>query len=189
MDRPTNLGELRKAGWTSIPVAEELRRKAFEDHAWEKIKQGRQAFEDTLFLDAKLYYEQALAALKQAGERPENREARDIAKKELREAIYQQGVAYLKGGDLDFWKRIVRRSLSDQKVIDVTKVEDVTLANGKKAAVIAGTRKLGHQTFGYMVAVGCVRDRVYAYEAWGLVPALEAEKEKLLKSIRSLQVK
>jgi len=111
--------------------AEELRRKAFEDHAWEKIKQGREAAEETLYLDAKLYYVQALAALGKAGERPENREARNVAKMELREVIYQQGVAYLKGGDLDTAEKFAREATFQGHRKGPQLVEDVEAARQK----------------------------------------------------------
>ncbi len=95
----------------------------------------------------------------------------------------------LKGGDLEFWKCIALRSLTEQKVITVTKSEEIKLANGKKAILITGTRNLGHQTFGYLVAIACVKKRVYAYECWGLQAAFKQDRDKAMQSIKSLRVK
>jgi len=80
---------------------EKLRRKALEDHAREKVEEARKAFNTRRYLDAKQYFEQAQGALKQAGDRPATREMRDQIKIELREAIYQQSIAFMKGGDLE----------------------------------------------------------------------------------------
>jgi general secretion pathway protein D len=80
---------------------EELRRRAFFEHATEKLALGDRAFVAKDFTAAQRYYNQAVASLEEAGERPENRVQLERARQGAMESMYLRGVKMMKDGDLD----------------------------------------------------------------------------------------
>lgn len=80
---------------------EELRRRAFVEHASEKLTLADEAFKSKNFNEAQRFYEQAANALEQAGGRPENRAELKRAKEGALECLYRRALELRSGGDLD----------------------------------------------------------------------------------------
>ena len=80
--------------------AEELRRRAYQEHAREKLAAGVAAMEEKDYIAGRRYYEQALNALQQLAEREQNRDDIAQAKWGIMDSIYRQAVLLQKQGDL-----------------------------------------------------------------------------------------
>ena len=79
---------------------EELRRRAFVEHAMEKLGMADQAFTDMDYVESERLYLQAANALEQAGGRPENRVELKRARNGVLESLYHRAVTMRKDGDL-----------------------------------------------------------------------------------------
>lgn len=80
---------------------EELRRRAFAEHAAEKLALADTAFKNKNFIDSQRFYEQAANALEQAGGRPENRTELKRARDGALESMYQRAVQLNRDGDYE----------------------------------------------------------------------------------------
>ena len=90
------------------------------------------------------------------------------------------------GGTPAFWSKLVRRSLLESRSIAMGKPQEIELGGGSKAVILAGQKMMGKKTNGYMVAVVTTKNYVHCYEAWGPVDGFEADRAKLLESIKTL---
>ncbi len=93
-----------------------------------------------------------------------------------------------KGGDLAFWAKLVRRSLTDSRALVLDKDQALQTREGRDCVVLSGRKEIGGKAQGYFVALVAIEKHVYAFEAWGEAAAFDAERAKLLESVRSLDV-
>jgi len=91
-----------------------------------------------------------------------------------------------KGGNLAFWSKLVRRSLLESRAIIMEQPQQIELSNGSKAVVLAGQKMMGKKTHGYLVAVVSTKNYVHSYEAWGPADGFKSDRDKLIKSIKTL---
>jgi general secretion pathway protein D len=93
--------------------SEQLRRKAFERHASEKLVEADASFKTKHYLDAIRLYGEAKSALQQAGARAENQVDRNRAKEGYRESLYRQAVYLWKAGDKDEAMKTARNAATE----------------------------------------------------------------------------
>lgn len=93
-----------------------------------------------------------------------------------------------KGGDLVFWSELVRAALVKQRAVAVGKPEPLDLATGVKARMISGTKRIGKETYGYMVVVAVRKHHVYTFEAWGKQEGFDRDKGRLKEAAVSLRI-
>jgi hypothetical protein len=97
-------------------------------------------------------------------------------------------------GTLDFWPALIRRALTEQKSIAVKGDEAMALANGTPAQLLTGSKQIGNQKYGYLVAVVVGKNsflgkrHVYTFEAWGPEAAFAAQQEKIVEAIKTLEI-
>ncbi|MFP4057761.1 MAG: DUF4349 domain-containing protein [Candidatus Brocadiia bacterium] len=91
-------------------------------------------------------------------------------------------------GELGFWAPLVRRALVDKQAIALDEPAELRLRTGVPARLFAGHKTIGGKNFGYLCAVVARPGHVYTIQAWGPAEALEGDREKLEKAIRSLRV-
>ncbi|MCE9614957.1 MAG: hypothetical protein K8T26_11810 [Lentisphaerae bacterium] len=80
---------------------EELRRRAFAEHAAEKLALADQAFAKRDYAAAQRFYDQAASALDQAGGRAESRADLKRAREGAMESLYRRALELRKAGDLE----------------------------------------------------------------------------------------
>jgi len=90
--------------------SEQLRRRAFAEHASEKLAAADIAFKAGQYVDSQRYYEQAVNALEQAGGRPENQAVLERARAGAMESLYRRALQLRKDGDLDTALKLARES-------------------------------------------------------------------------------
>ncbi|MFH1022577.1 MAG: DUF4349 domain-containing protein [Planctomycetota bacterium] len=94
------------------------------------------------------------------------------------------------GGSLEFWFRLIRRTLVERKAIAIQKEEPLLkIAAGADARMLTGAKEIGQQGFGYLVSVAADKKFVYTFEAWGPKDNFAADLKKLTESAGSLYVK
>lgn len=90
--------------------SEQLRRRAFAEHASEKLAAADASFKAGQYVDSQRYYEQAINALEQAGGRPENQAVLERARTGAMESLYRRALQLRKDGDLDTALKLARES-------------------------------------------------------------------------------
>ncbi len=93
-----------------------------------------------------------------------------------------------KGGTLEFWSKLIRRALADQKAIAVKEEKKLKLNSRAEACLIAGSKEIGGKPMGYLVMVATDKQNVYTVEAWGAMETLSQDRAKLDKAMLSLGV-
>jgi len=93
-----------------------------------------------------------------------------------------------KGGGLDFWAALVRRSLVEQRAFAVKDTVDLELRTKVAARVFAGSKEIGGKPYGYLAAVVARKRHVYTFEAWGPLEKFTADRPRLEEAIRSIRV-
>ena len=93
-----------------------------------------------------------------------------------------------KGGDLGFWAELVRAALVKQRAVAVGKPEPLDLGTGVKARMICGTKRIGKETYGYMVVVAVRKHHVYTFEAWGKQKEFDRDRARLKEASVSLRI-
>ena len=110
-------------------------------------------------------------------------------------AVSADGVSLLvqkrdnyEGGSLDFWSRLVRRQLVEQRCVSIAAEKGLQLVTKVPANLFAGMKIIAGEEIGYAVGVAVNRSFVYVFEAWGPAAALEKDMEKIEESVQSLRV-
>jgi hypothetical protein len=93
-----------------------------------------------------------------------------------------------KGGDVQFWSKLIRRELVATRALATSNESDVTLKSGATAHVVSGTREVSGKHFGYEIAVVTNEKHVYTFEAWGPVDTFNTDHGALNKAIQSLDI-
>jgi len=94
-----------------------------------------------------------------------------------------------KGGDLDFWTKLIRRALAEQKAMTVKSVTDLALKTHAPARLISTTKEIGGKQMEYLVAIATDRQNVYTFEAWGSRETFPADRSKIETAICSLEIR
>lgn len=92
-----------------------------------------------------------------------------------------------KGGNTEFWAKLVNRVLTEQKTIYIKETSGLKLANGSSAKVLTGSKQIGHKQFGYMAAMAANENYVYVIEAWGPIEQFQKDRSKLENAVRSMR--
>jgi hypothetical protein len=91
-----------------------------------------------------------------------------------------------KGGDLDFWSALARRVLVENRSVVFSREETITVKDKTPARLFIGTRDFAGQKSGYLLAIIVTEETIYAYEAWGPLPAFDKDRAALEQSVKSL---
>jgi len=91
-----------------------------------------------------------------------------------------------KGGDLEFWGKLARRALVENRSVAFTRDDLVELRSGAKARVMSGTRDIGGKESGYLIGIVATKEWVYAFEAWGPVKEFSSDLSAIEISLKSL---
>jgi|GEM_PF-746287 len=92
------------------------------------------------------------------------------------------------GGDMDFWLTLVRRVLTEQKVVALSEEGEQALGKGKEAKLLIGSKQIGTVGMGYMAALATTTKHVYVVEAWGPAEAFAGDLAKLKDSVGTVRV-
>jgi hypothetical protein len=85
-------------------------------------------------------------------------------------------------GALEFWQKLARRALVEQRALVVT---DERLLEPDRA-LMRGTREVSGEQYGYMLVLLRTTKRVYTFEAWGPKARFDAAYAELQVSAMSL---
>jgi hypothetical protein len=98
--------------------------------------------------------------------------------------------------DLDFWSKLVSRSLKENSAMNITAARNITLDDGSPASIIEGTRDLDAKKTGYAVMLALTEEpwvgntqRIYVYEAWGPEESLQTAMPDIEQSMKTMKVK
>jgi hypothetical protein len=91
-----------------------------------------------------------------------------------------------KGGDVDFWSKLARRALVENRSVAFAREETISTKRGPIGRLMVGTRDLGGKRQGYLVAVIVNEDNVYTYETWGPKEQFEKDLVAIESSVRTL---
>jgi len=91
------------------------------------------------------------------------------------------------GGDLEFWGKLARRALVENRSVAFDRDETVTLASGATGRLMSGTRDLGGKKSDYLIGIVAARDEVYTFEAWGPREPFENDRPTIEASLKSLR--
>jgi hypothetical protein len=94
-----------------------------------------------------------------------------------------------KGGDGNFWGRLVRRVLVEQKVFHIKEQVDAKLKRKSEAVLLIGSKQIGTKQFGYLVALAASKKYVYVFEAWGPLEEFTEDRDKLQKAVESMRIR
>ncbi len=86
-------------------------------------------------------------------------------------------------GPLVFWKDFARKQLVEGRGLEVSEERDL----GRDRTLIVGSREVGGQDVGYMLALKRTARRVYTFEAWGPKAVFDTHRDALEASARSLE--
>lgn len=92
-------------------------------------------------------------------------------------------------GSLDFWTKLIQRSLVQRKSLKLAEGKTLSLGTGASANVINGVKEIARNQHGYLLCIACDAKYVYTYEAWGLNESLAAERAGIEASMATLKVK
>ncbi len=109
---PEKVMDTRTAEVDLLQDSEQLRRSAYERHAKEALIEADKAFQAQRFSEATKLYKDALAALKDAGFRPENEGDRRAAEKGELESLYMQAYQSMEQGDYEAAEKFCRQALA-----------------------------------------------------------------------------
>ena len=93
------------------------------------------------------------------------------------------------GGSLEFWSKLIRRSLALKSAINIKEAKDLTLKTEMKAKVLTGSRTVGNRKLGYFITVAVNKKHVYTFEAWGPYESLIKDIPKLKEAVNTLRIK
>lgn len=86
-------------------------------------------------------------------------------------------------GNLEFWKKLVRRSLIEIRAVAVGREDSVD----NNAWLVTGTREVAGSQYGYLLLLSRSDRNLFTFEAWGPKAQFEAARAALEKSAKSLQ--
>ena len=92
-----------------------------------------------------------------------------------------------KGGNIEFWGKLVRRVLVEQKVFHVEDAEELKLERKSDAVVLRGGKQIGSKEYGYLAAMAASKKYVYVFEAWGPAEQFEQDRQKIQSAIKSMR--
>ncbi len=92
------------------------------------------------------------------------------------------------GGALEFWQKLARRAMVDNRGLAVTDERDTKLKSGAKAHMITGTREIAGKPFGYTLVIASNDRRVFTFEAWGPAETFKKDQAALSRSIETLDI-
>jgi len=92
------------------------------------------------------------------------------------------------GGDLGFWVGLVRRALTANRAMAISKEQDVTLGTDVAAHILLTTKEIGGKKHGYLVAVIARKHHVYTFEAWGPEEQFQKDLPELIEAVKSLHI-
>jgi len=98
-------------------------------------------------------------------------------------------VSNFEGGSLGFWAPLVQRSLVAEKSVALDSTEEVTLDSGVHGLKLTGTKKLGRNTYQYMLWLVTTDDEIYTFECWGLVDEVAKMQPQLDKAATSMNIR
>jgi hypothetical protein len=91
-----------------------------------------------------------------------------------------------KNGNLDFWAKLIRRVLCEQKAIAIGEQVPLTLKTKAQASLLVGGKEIGPKRMGYLAAVVVNKQNVYTFEVWGPQESFHKDRAEIEKSIESL---
>jgi len=94
----------------------------------------------------------------------------------------------VEGADLQFWTKLARRALTDQRAMKLQPTRDIKMRKDDPGKLLEGVKEIGGEKYGYIVAIAQTEKRVYVYEAWGRLPELEEVRESIEESIRTMKI-
>jgi len=92
-----------------------------------------------------------------------------------------------KGGTIEFWGKLVRRVLVEEKVIPIEEKAELKLNNKSDAVLLGGTKRIGSKEYGYLVALAASKKYVYVFEAWGPKVQFDQDRDKIENTIKSMR--
>ena len=97
--------------------------------------------------------------------------------------------------DLNFWSKLISRSLKDGAAMNITATRNIKLDDGTPAVLIEGTRDIDTRKIAYAVLIALTKEpwlndtrRVYVYEAWGPEKAVKTAMPEIEQSIKTMKV-
>jgi hypothetical protein len=94
-----------------------------------------------------------------------------------------------KGGDVAFWSKVVRRVLVEEKVVNIKDETAVKVKAGAEGKILAGSKRIGSESFGYLVGLATNDKEVYVFEAWGPIDPFQADRQKIEAAFKTVRVK
>jgi hypothetical protein len=91
-----------------------------------------------------------------------------------------------KGGSLEFWTKLARRNLVEQKAVAMKSEETIGIKDDQEIRVLDGIRIVAGRSFRYRLALGVDKDYVYSIEFWGLEDAFAGDAGKLDQTLKSI---
>jgi len=91
------------------------------------------------------------------------------------------------GGTLAFWTSFIRQALAARRAIAIKNETPISIGRKGAGVVLSGTKDIGGESYGYMVAVVRTEKHVLAYEAWGQAAEFEKSKKAILKSMATVK--
>jgi len=93
------------------------------------------------------------------------------------------------GGTLEFWQTLCRKALVENRAIKLTNEYEELLTTKAKANIKQGEVLIADQPYNYLVAVVVNRNYIYIYEVWGPKDHFAKDKNRLVKSVKSMRIK
>jgi hypothetical protein len=97
--------------------------------------------------------------------------------------------------DLNFWSKLISRSLKDGAAMNITATRNIKLDDGTPAVLIEGTRDIDTRKIAYAVLIALTKEpwlndtrRVYVYEAWGPEEAVKTAMPEIEQSMKTMKV-
>ncbi|MHC4623059.1 MAG: DUF4349 domain-containing protein [Planctomycetota bacterium] len=103
--------------------------------------------------------------------------------------IYAHKEKNYKGGDIDFWAPLVRRVLTEQKVVHISSEQELGLHKKRVARLLIGSKQIGSKQYGYMVGTVVSKKHIYIFEAWGALDEFNKDRDKLEIAVKSLRIR
>ncbi len=92
------------------------------------------------------------------------------------------------GGALEFWQKLARRAMVDNRGLAVSDERDIKLKTGATGHILTGSREIAGKSFGYTLAIISNDRRVFTLEAWGPAETFKKDQAALSRSIETLDI-
>ncbi|MHC4744476.1 MAG: hypothetical protein ACYS8Z_21385 [Planctomycetota bacterium] len=94
-----------------------------------------------------------------------------------------------KGGDVDFWGKLVRRVLVEQKAFSMAEPETIKVKGNVDGIILRGSKQIGRKDYGYLVALAASKKYVYVFEAWGQKGDFDEDVSLIENAVKTLRVR